>query len=96
MLAGPLGAVLVGLIAFGLAGFALWRLIEGVTDADRRGTSLKGIVVRLAHLLSAVIYTGLAITAGASRSAWVAGAATPRRTGRLGSWASRWACGWSA
>lgn len=64
VLAGPFGAVLVGLIAFGLAGFALWRLIEGITDADRRGTSLKGIVVRLAHLLSAAIYTGLAITAG--------------------------------
>ncbi|MCJ2035110.1 DUF1206 domain-containing protein [Methylobacterium sp. J-068] len=64
VLAGPFGAVLVGLIALGLLGFAAWRLIEGVTDADRRGTSLKGAVVRIAHLLSAAIYTGLAITAG--------------------------------
>ena len=64
VLAGPFGAVLVGLIAFGLLAFALWRLVEGVTDADRRGTSPKGVVVRLAHLLSAGIYTGLAITAG--------------------------------
>ena len=64
VLAGPFGAVLVGLIAVGLLGFAIWRLVEGVTDADRRGTSLKGSIVRLAHLLSAGIYTGLAITAG--------------------------------
>ena len=63
VLAGPFGVVLVGLIAAGLLGFAVWRFIESVTDADRRGTSLKGVVVRLAHLLSAAIYTGLAITA---------------------------------
>jgi hypothetical protein len=63
VLAGPFGVVLVGLIAAGLLGFAVWRFIEGLTDADRRGTSLKGLTVRLAHLLSAAIYTGLAITA---------------------------------
>ncbi|MGU3362273.1 DUF1206 domain-containing protein [Methylobacterium sp. M6A4_1b] len=63
VLAGPFGVFLVGLIALGLLGFAVWRFIESVTDADRRGTSPKGTVVRLAHLLSAVIYTGLAITA---------------------------------
>jgi len=63
VLAGPFGVVLVGLIAAGLLGFAVWRFIESITDADRRGTSLKGVTVRLAHLLSAAIYTGLAITA---------------------------------
>ncbi|MDO9426676.1 MAG: DUF1206 domain-containing protein [Methylobacterium sp.] len=64
VLAGPFGAVLVGIIAVGLLGFALWRFVEGLTDADRRGTSAKGLVVRAAHVGSAVIYTGLAITAG--------------------------------
>ncbi len=63
VLAGPFGVVLVGLIAAGLLGFAVWRFIESITDADRRGTSLKGVIVRLAHLLSAAIYTGLAVTA---------------------------------
>ena len=46
VLAGPFGALVVGLIALGLCGFALWRLVEGVTDADRRGTSAKGLAVR--------------------------------------------------
>ena len=64
VLAGPFGSVLVGFIAIGLLGFALWRFVEGLTDADRRGTSPKGLVVRAAHIGSAVIYTGLAITAG--------------------------------
>ena len=63
VLAGPFGAVVVGLIALGLAGFALWRFVEGVTDADRRGTSAKGLAVRGAHLVSAAIYIGLAVSA---------------------------------
>ncbi|GMA78581.1 hypothetical protein GCM10025880_49980 [Methylorubrum aminovorans] len=64
MLGGPFGAVIVGLIAFGLASFALWRVVEGATDADRRGRSAKALAVRGAHLISAVIYAGLALTAG--------------------------------
>ena len=64
VLGGPFGAVIVGLIAVGLAGFALWRLVEGATDADRRGRSAKALAVRGAHLISAAIYAGLAVTAG--------------------------------
>jgi len=63
VLAGPFGAALVGLIALGLAGFALWRLVEAVTDADRRGTGIKGLAVRGAHLVSAALYFGLAASA---------------------------------
>ena len=63
VLLGPLGPWLVGLIALGLWGFAAWRLVEAVTDADRRGTSPKGLAVRGAHLLSAGIYAGLGLTA---------------------------------
>ncbi|MEH3061296.1 MAG: DUF1206 domain-containing protein [Methylobacterium radiotolerans] len=63
VMAGPFGAAVVGLIALGLAGFALWRLVEGITDADRRGTSAKGPAVRGAHLISAGLYLGLAASA---------------------------------
>jgi hypothetical protein len=63
VLAGPFGAAVVGLIALGLLGFALWRLVEGLTDADRRGTSAKGLAVRGAHLISAGLYLGLAASA---------------------------------
>lgn len=63
VLAGPFGVVLVGLIALGLLGFALWRFVEAVTDADRRGSSAKGLAVRGAHLISAALYLGLAASA---------------------------------
>lgn len=63
LLVGPFGAPLVGLIALGLLAFALWRAVEAVTDADRRGVSAKGLVVRGAHLVSAILYLGLSGTA---------------------------------
>ena len=63
VLGGPLGAVLVAVIALGLLGFALWRVVEGVTDADRRGTSPKALLVRGGHLVSAGVYLALGVTA---------------------------------
>jgi hypothetical protein len=56
------GWILLGLVAVGLAGFALWRLIEAVTDADRHGRSAKGLATRAGHLLSAVLYGSLAFS----------------------------------
>ncbi|UMY19193.1 DUF1206 domain-containing protein [Methylobacterium organophilum] len=64
LMGSPFGAVLVGAIALGLAGFALWRLVEGTIDADRRGRSAKALVVRGAHLVSAATYAALAVSAG--------------------------------
>ncbi|MEH3145679.1 MAG: DUF1206 domain-containing protein [Methylobacterium frigidaeris] len=58
----PFGWILLGLVAVGLAGFALWRLIEAVTDADGYGRSAKGLATRGGHLLSAVLYGSLALS----------------------------------
>ncbi|WP_019904918.1 DUF1206 domain-containing protein [Methylobacterium sp. 77] len=60
---GPFGAILVGLIALGLFGFATWRLVESITDADRNGTSAKGLVIRAASFGSGIVAAGLGITA---------------------------------
>lgn len=59
----PFGRALLVLIALGLAGFAAWRVLEAATDADRHGTSWKGLATRGAHLLSGFIYAGLAVSA---------------------------------
>ncbi|HEU4518632.1 MAG TPA: DUF1206 domain-containing protein [Microvirga sp.] len=59
----PFGRILLGAIALGLAGFATWRLVEAVTDADRRGTSRKALAVRAAHAASGVAYASLALAA---------------------------------
>lgn len=57
----PFGQVLLGLIAVGLVGYALWRLIQGVMDTDGHGSDGKGIAVRGGLLVSAVTHILLAV-----------------------------------
>lgn len=59
----PFGKVWLVLIAIGLFGFCAWRILEALTDADRRGSDMKGLGIRSAHLISGIIYAGLALFA---------------------------------
>lgn len=59
----PLGPALVGLIAVGLLGFAVWRGLQAIFDADRHGLSPKGVAVRIGQAISGVIYGGLGLWA---------------------------------
>lgn len=59
----PFGRVWLGLIAVGLVGFALWRILEGATDADRRGNSGKALAQRAGHIMGGIVYGGLALSA---------------------------------
>lgn len=59
----PFGKVWLVLIALGLFGFCAWRILEALTDADNRGSDMKGWAVRGAHLISGIIYAGLALSA---------------------------------
>ncbi len=63
LLAQPFGKIWLFLIALGLFGFCAWRVLEALTDADHRGSDMKGWGVRAAHLVSGAIYAGLAISA---------------------------------
>lgn len=60
----PLGRVLVGATAIGLAGYALWKLVCGVADPEARGTGLGCLLVRLGDVVTALSYAGLATVAG--------------------------------
>ena len=51
-------------MAAGLAGFAVWRLLQAVLDADRRGSEPKDLLFRAGQGASALLYAGL------SWSAW--------------------------
>lgn len=59
----PLGWALIGGIGVGLAGFAAWRILQAVFDADRHGRSLKAWGVRTGQAISGLVYGGLALSA---------------------------------
>ena len=54
---------LLWLLALGLFGYALWRVIEGVMDVEGKGSDLKGWAKRAAMVGSGLIYGGLAMAA---------------------------------
>jgi Domain of Unknown Function (DUF1206) len=59
----PFGRILLSLCALGLVGYALWRVIAAVTDAERRGRDLKGLALRLSFVARAIVHLVLAWTA---------------------------------
>jgi hypothetical protein len=59
----PLGSVWLGAVGVGLAGFALWRLLQAVLDADRRGSKPKDLLFRAGQGASALLYAALAWSA---------------------------------
>lgn len=63
VLAQPFGRILLGAVAIGLIGHVLWRLAQGVLNADRVDNDAKGIIGRLASVGSAVVNSALAFTA---------------------------------
>lgn len=66
----PFGRVLLAAVALGLLGFAAWRALEGLTDADRRGTSWRALAQRGAHVISGGIYASLALFAAGLALGW--------------------------
>lgn len=63
LLGQPFGRVLLVMVAVGFAFFALWRFVEAITDADRRGNGWKGLAIRGAHVIGGVIAISLAVSA---------------------------------
>ncbi|NGP19207.1 DUF1206 domain-containing protein [Devosia aurantiaca] len=63
VLSQPFGRILLGAVAIGLIGHVLWRLAQGVLNADHVKNDAKGIVGRLASIGSAVVNIALAFTA---------------------------------
>ena len=51
------------LLAVGLCGYSLWRLLDAFLDPEGRGTSAKGLVVRIGSAFRALVYGGLGIEA---------------------------------
>jgi hypothetical protein len=59
ILAQPFGEMALAAIGLGLFGYALWRLIEGISDPEHHGTSLKGLALRLGSVGRGFAYGAL-------------------------------------
>ena len=62
----PFGGIMLALLAVGLAGYALWKLVQGITDPDNKGSDAHGILRRVGYLGSGLIHGALAYTAAQS------------------------------
>ena len=56
----PLGQVWAALVAVGLIGFAIWRGLQSVFDADRQGSSPLALASRAGQAISGLVYGALA------------------------------------
>ncbi len=57
----PFGDIMLGLLGVGLFAYALWRLLQALMDTESLGAGLKGIVSRLAFLVSSLTHASLGI-----------------------------------
>lgn len=69
----PGGKYILGGVAAGLVGYAAWRLIQGLLDADGHGTGGKGLVVRIGLIVSGVVHLLLAFFAVSILAGWASG-----------------------
>lgn len=58
----PFGEALLWLAGLGLWGFAGWRFLQSVLDADRQGARPMALASRAGQLVSGLVYGGLAIS----------------------------------
>ncbi|MCA1647626.1 MAG: DUF1206 domain-containing protein [Chloroflexi bacterium] len=59
----PFGRLLLGIVAVGLAGYAIWRLLQALLDTEHKGDGAKGLLARAGFAITTVIYAGLALSA---------------------------------
>jgi hypothetical protein len=59
----PLGSWLLVVLAVGLVGYAAWRIVEALTDAEQHGRGAKGLAIRASHFGSGLVHLGLAYAA---------------------------------
>ena len=62
----PFGGAMLVVLAAGLACYALWKLVQGVFDADGKGSDPHGLLRRVGFVGSAAIHGAFAFTAAQS------------------------------
>lgn len=56
----PFGKLALLIIALGLLGYAAWRVISGINDAEHHGHDAKGFAVRAGSIVRGLFYGGFA------------------------------------
>lgn len=59
----PYGKILLGLLAFGLLGYVIWRSVQAIKDPENVGDDKKGIAQRIGYGASGIIYGALTFQA---------------------------------
>ena len=59
-----LGRALLGLVALGLLGYAVWQLFQGVLDPDNEGGDAGGVIKRADHVVNGLFHAALAVSVG--------------------------------
>ncbi|WP_420127487.1 DUF1206 domain-containing protein [Longimicrobium sp.] len=59
----PFGKVLLGIMALGLAGFVVWRMVQAATDPEHKEGGAKRAFARIGYAMSGVLYAGLTLEA---------------------------------
>jgi hypothetical protein len=57
------GRIILLVIAAGLLGYALWRVVEAVVDPERRGRGAKAVALRAGSAARGILHGGLGIAA---------------------------------
>jgi hypothetical protein len=59
----PFGQALLGVMAFGLAGYAVWRFVEAVADPEHDSRGTKGILKRVGRFANGLLHAALVVYA---------------------------------
>lgn len=85
----PFGKVLLGLMAIGLAGYAVWRFVEAILDPEHRGHGATGALKRVGKFGNGLLHTALVVYAVGVLTGMALGDpddGTKSWTGRILSW----------
>jgi len=63
ILSHPFGNAILFLLAVGLCGYSVWRVLDAFLDPERRGTSAKGLAIRIGGVVRALVYGALGVEA---------------------------------
>ncbi len=70
ILSQPFGQILLGLVAVGFVGFAVWRFVQAYFDTDGHDRGAKGLAIRSGMVGSGLVHVVLALLAAGMVLGW--------------------------